>query len=81
MRTLMTKNKPRYKNKQKQALYEWGLKRNYPVSIEKDGLGGSGAHAWNLGYEGKQRPGRYAKDSDCWVLYYAGKEAAKLNKV
>lgn len=73
----MNKN-PRYKNKQKQALYEWGLKRSYPITFEKDGLGGSTAHAWNLGYEGKRRPGRYDRTSDAWVMYYAGKEAAKL---
>jgi len=74
--------KKRYKNKQKQELFEWALKQSYPISIENCGLGGSAAHAFNLGYlcskgQVKKHP-RAAMMSDAWVLFYAGKEVAKL---
>lgn len=78
----MGQSKARYKDKHKQALYEAALKAKYPMKLEKGHgmIGGSGAFAFNLGYEGKvKRHPRAAFMSDAYVLFYAGKEKAKID--
>ncbi len=73
--------KPRYKDKRLQQVYDNALKLTYPVSFQKDKIGGSVKFAWNAGYEGLKRPGRISPRSPSWAMYYAGKEKRRLDTI
>ncbi len=75
-------SKPRYKNKNAQKTFENALKWTYPLTWEKHKIGGSLKTAWENGYLGiKGGVARYTRGSVGYILYFAGKEARKKEKV
>ena len=74
----------RYKNKGAQQMFDRAVSKcTFPATLEKDGIGGSYACAFNAGYKGTARVGihRYHRGSAGFILYYAGKEKSRLDKI
>ncbi len=75
--------KRRYKSDISQEQFEKAFAHSYPMTFEKDSIGGSFADAFNAGYEGsKGGIYRYTNSNSAGNIFYqAGKERKRLDKI
>jgi hypothetical protein len=73
--------KRRYKSDISQEQFEKAVSHSYPMTFEKDGIGGSFADAFNAGYEGRKGGiYRYTYSNSAGNIFYqAGKERKRLD--
>lgn len=73
--------KKRYKRPISQQQFEKAISHTYPMTFEKDGIGGSFADAFNAGYEGR-KGGIYRyndPNSAGSIFYQAGKARKRID--
>lgn len=72
--------KRKFKRKVEQEQYEKAIKHSYPMTFEKDKIGGSFADAFNAGYKGlKGGIYRFKRGTAGYLFYIAGKDRKKLD--